>query len=66
MKSFVIFSVLGQNYGVDIEEERAERIKVDWRKANPKIVKLWYNRGSFDSVLKISENQTINRIQRCV
>jgi DNA polymerase len=37
------FAKMAKTYGVDIEEERADRIKVDWRKANPKIVKLWYN-----------------------
>lgn len=36
------FAKMAKNYGVDIEEERAERIKKDWRKANPQIVRLWY------------------------
>ena len=36
------FAKMAKNYGVEIDEERAERIKVDWRKANPEIVKLWY------------------------
>ena len=37
------FAKMAKNYGVEIAEEKAERIKVNWRKANPKIVKLWYN-----------------------
>ena len=36
------FAKMAKNYGVDIEENRAERIKTDWRRANRKIVKLWY------------------------
>ena len=37
------FATMAKNYGVEIEEERAEEIKVNWRKANKKIVKLWYD-----------------------
>jgi len=36
------FAKMAKNYGVDISEERAERIKTDWRRANRSIVKLWY------------------------
>ena len=37
------FAKMAKNYGVEIEEERAERIKLDWRKANPRIVRFWYS-----------------------
>lgn len=36
------FAKMAKNYGVDIEEEFAEEIKNDWRKANPKTVRFWY------------------------
>jgi len=36
------FAKMAKNYGVDIEENRANRIKDDWRKANSKIVRFWY------------------------
>ena len=36
------FAKMAKNYGVDIPEEQAEQIKIDWRKANVKIVRLWY------------------------
>ena len=35
------FITMGRNYGVQVEEERAEAIKVAWREANPAIVRLW-------------------------
>jgi DNA polymerase len=37
------FAKMAKNYGVEIPEEEAEEIKVNWRKANPKIVQLWYD-----------------------
>jgi DNA polymerase len=37
------FAKMAKQYGVDISEEEAEQIKVDWRAANPKIVQLWYD-----------------------
>ena len=37
------FAKMAKQYGVDIEEDRAEEIKLNWRKANKQIVKLWYN-----------------------
>jgi len=40
------FAKMAKNYGVVIPEEEAEQIKVDWRKANPKIVQLWYDMES--------------------
>lgn len=35
-------SLMARNYGVDLDEERADRIKVEWRKANKRIVAFWY------------------------
>lgn len=37
------FAKMAKNYGVDIDENDAEDIKKDWRDANDKIVKLWYD-----------------------
>lgn len=37
------FAKMAKTYGVEIEEERAEQIKKDWREANPMIVQLWYD-----------------------
>lgn len=37
------FAGMAQNYGVDIPEELAEKIKTDWRKANDNIVRFWWN-----------------------
>jgi DNA polymerase len=37
------FAKMAKTYGADIEENRAHRIKEDWRKANAKIVRLWYH-----------------------
>ena len=37
------FAKMAKQYGVDVNEEEAEKIKVDWRAANPKIVQLWYD-----------------------
>lgn len=36
------FAKMAKNYGVEIPEEQAEDIKKDWRSANDKIVRLWY------------------------
>ena len=30
-------------YGIEVEEERAEEIKLAWRAANPNIVRFWYD-----------------------
>jgi DNA polymerase len=35
------FITMGRNYGVQVEEERAESIKTAWRESNPAIVQLW-------------------------
>jgi len=37
------FAGMAANYGVDIDEQRAEHIKNEWRTANYKIVKYWHN-----------------------
>lgn len=37
------FKKMAKQYGVDIDEMAADVIKNDWREANPKIVRLWYN-----------------------
>lgn len=37
------FAKMAKQYGVEVSEEEAEQIKVDWRAANPKIVQLWYD-----------------------
>lgn len=36
------FAKMAKQYGVEIPEEFAEEIKVKWREANQKIVKMWY------------------------
>jgi DNA polymerase len=36
------FAKMAKQYGVEIDMEFAEKIKTDWRKANKRIVKLWY------------------------
>jgi DNA polymerase bacteriophage-type len=35
------FITMGQAYGVQVAEERAEEIKTAWRESNPNIVKFW-------------------------
>jgi DNA polymerase len=37
------FASMAKQYGVDFPEDEAEQVKLDWREANPKIVKLWYD-----------------------
>lgn len=37
------FAKMAKQYGVDIDEDFADDIKVDWRAANTKIVNLWYD-----------------------
>jgi len=37
------FYLMAENYGVDISKERANKLKNDWRRANPHIVKFWGN-----------------------
>lgn len=37
------FAKMAKAYGVDIDPEFAEKIKNDWREANPKIKSLWYD-----------------------
>ncbi len=34
---------MAENYGVDIPEDKANQIKLDWRRAHPEIVSLWYS-----------------------
>ena len=48
------FQNMAQIYGVEVEESRANQIKEDWRNANPKIVKYWYDieRAALDAVRK--------------
>lgn len=36
------FLRMAKNYNVEIEESLAERVKTEWRKSNPMIVKFWY------------------------
>lgn len=35
-------SRMARNYGVDLDDERADGIKVEWRAANKRIVAFWY------------------------
>ena len=35
------FHLMAENYGVNISKEKANSLKNDWRRANPKIVKFW-------------------------
>lgn len=37
------FLSMASVYGLHVSEQRAEEIKVAWRRANPKIVKYWYD-----------------------
>ena len=37
------FTAMARGYGVEIDEEKANEIKVAWRKANPNIVQFWYD-----------------------
>lgn len=37
------FANMAKNYGVEYTEDQAEQIKKDWRAANPKIERLWYD-----------------------
>jgi len=36
------FVKMAGNYGVDIDLDRGEEIKTDWRRDNPMIVRMWY------------------------
>lgn len=48
------FQSMAKLYGVNVSDERAESIKVAWRKANPAIVKFWYDldNAAISAVLK--------------
>lgn len=35
------FQTMAANYGVHVEDERADQIKVAWREAHPKVVQFW-------------------------
>jgi DNA polymerase len=37
------FTSMARLYGVEVESSLADKIKVDWRAANPKVVQLWYD-----------------------
>lgn len=37
------FKKMAKTFGVDIPEQEAEVIKVEWREANPYVVQLWYD-----------------------
>ena len=37
----VALSGMARNYGVELDAERAEQIKTDWREANPEVVRFW-------------------------
>ena len=37
----VAFASMAKQYGVDFPEDEADKVKKDWRDANPMIVKLW-------------------------
>lgn len=37
------FITMGANYGLVVDEDEAEQIKLDWREGNPLIVQLWWD-----------------------
>lgn len=37
------FKQMAVNYGVEVEDEKGEEIKIGWREAHPNIVKYWFN-----------------------
>lgn len=48
------FQTMARGYGVEVSDARADELKDAWRKAHPKIVKLWYDleRAAIRAVLE--------------
>ena len=48
------FQIMARAYNVDISRKQAEKIKQQWRKANPKIVQFWYDieQAAKDAILE--------------
>jgi DNA polymerase len=57
------FLQMAQNFGITVSEEDAEKIKVAWRNANPKIVKMW--RDVEDACIKAVEGREAHYAARC-
>lgn len=66
----VAFAGMAKQYGVELEEEFAEKIKNDWRASNTKIVRLWYDLeaaakaavGEPGSVFKAANNRIMFKV----
>jgi len=67
----VAFAKMAKNYGVDFPEDEAEQVKLDWRAANPKIVRLWYDLeeaaaaaiGNPGSVYKVADGRIMFKVE---
>lgn len=58
------FKLMAKNYGVDIPHKEAEKIKQQWRKANPKIVNFWYDCDkAVSGCIKDGQVHTVGKIQ---
>ena len=58
------FSLMAKNYGVDIDEEKAETIKRAWRRKNDRIVSYW-NRCEDAAKMAIESPGKIFRVGQC-
>ena len=58
------FQLMAKIYGVDIPRKEAEKIKLEWRKANPMIAKMWfdYDRAVAD-VVKTKQIRRVGPVQ---
>jgi DNA polymerase len=61
------FKLMAKVYGIDIPHREAEKIKQQWRKANPKIVQFWYACDkAVSGCIQDGEVHTVGRVKYVV